>query len=188
MKKIVFVTGNEYKFQVAQKALAGLPIKLIQKKLETPEIQSTKVTEIASFSAKWAADKLKKPVFLSDAGYYIEALNGFPGPFIKCTNSWLTAEDYLRLMKGKKNRKVITKDCIAYCEPGSKPITFCGKALGTIAQKVGKKGTTSINEIYIPEGFNKVESEIPRKQMLSFWGKRGAHWQAFAKYLKKLTA
>lgn len=187
MKKIVFITGNDYKFEVAKKALVGVPVTLFRKKIETPEIQSTLVSEIAAFSAKWAADKLNQPVFLTDAGYYITALNGFPGPFIKFTNSWLTATDYLNLMKGKQNREVITKDCIAYCEPNKLPQTFCGELKGTIALKPGTKGNSPIDEIFIPEGFDKVDSEIPRELMVDFWSKKGTYWVDFAKFLKNLT-
>lgn len=118
MKPIFFITGNAYKFQIAQEALASAGIELIQKELETPEIQSTIVEEIASFSAKWVCDLLKEPVIVSDAGYYIEALNGFPGPFIKYINEWLSADDILRLMAGKEDRAVIVKDCFSLLRAG----------------------------------------------------------------------
>ena len=182
--QIVFVTGNEYKFQVAKKALEGLDVELIKQDLETPEIQSTEVEEIASFSAKWASNQLQKSVVLSDAGYYIEALGGFPGPFIKFTNKWLTAQDYLNLMRGKKNRTVITKDCLAYSEPGKEPYTITAEVKATIAEKAGAKGTTPINEIYIPDGFDRVESEIPREEMVRYWSEKIPIWPKFAQYLK----
>lgn len=185
MKTILFITGNSYKFQVAQKATENLDIKLIQYEMDTPEIQSKEVDEIASFSAQWVSDKLHKPVALTDAGYYIEALNGFPGPFIKYANDWLTADDFLRLMKGKKNRTVICKDCLAYCEPKKEPVTFVTISKGTIALSAGRKGTTSINEIFIPDGYEKVESEIPKEKMVEFWNKNKDSWQRLDRFLKR---
>jgi len=185
MNPIFFITGNTHKFQIAQKALAGAGIELIQKELETPEIQSTSVEEIASFSAKWAGDLLKEPVIVSDAGYYIEALNGFPGPFIKYINEWLSAEDILRLMDGKEHRKVIVKDCLAYCEPGNEPVLFCGSANGAISNKKGSRGRTSINEIFIPEGYDKVESDIPWDEMKEFWANNIKTYQLLAEYLRE---
>ncbi len=185
MDHVFFITGNIDKFQVAKKALAGFGIELIQEKLDMPEIQSTSVEEIASFSAKWACDLLGEPVILSDAGYYIEALSGFPGPFIKYINEWLNADDILRLMAGKENRAVVVKDCLAYCEPGKKPAIFCDFAKGTIANKKGSKGKTSINEIFIPEGYDKVESDISWDEMKEFWAKNLKHYQALAEYLRK---
>ena len=188
MKTIIVVTGNPYKFQIAQKVLESKGLKVIQERLETPEIQSVDVIEIASFSAKWAAGKLGKPVALTDAGYYIEALNGFPGPFIKYINIWLTSQDLLKLMRGKKNRRVVVKACLVYCEPGKEPVTFQSEITGTISEKAvktDKEGGTPINEIFIPEGYSKVETEIPREEMVKFWAKTEKYWGKLADYLSK---
>lgn len=184
MKTLIFITGNKYKFKIAQKALHNLNIKLIQKSLDTPEIQSVDVKDIASFFAKWASGFLKKSVILSDAGFYIESLKGFPGPFVKYTNKWLLAEDYLRLMKGKKNRRVVVKDCLAYCEYGKKPITFCAQTKGRIAYKESKKGISSIDKIFIPEGEKLAISELKLDDMLNFWRKNINNWEKFINYLK----
>ncbi len=185
MKQVFFITGNKLKFEIAQQALAGANIELVQKELATPEIQSVRVEEVAGFSAKWASDQLKQPVLVSDAGYYIEALNGFPGPFIKYINEWLSAEDILRLMDGKTNRTVEVKDCLAYCEPGQEPVFFCGSAKGTIANKKGSPGLTAINEIFIPEGYDKTESDIPWEEMKNFWSKSMKTYQLVGEYFKK---
>lgn len=184
--KIYFVTGNIYKFQVAQKALEGTGNELIQEKLETPEIQSTSVEEIASYSAKWAAEKTGKPVTVTDAGYYIETLNGFPGPFIKYINQWLTSEDLIKLMEGQTNRKVVVREGLAYCEPGEEPVVFIGESIGSVAPRpviTDKQGSTPINEIFIPDGYNKVETEISKDEMIEFWAKRDP-WKKLAQYLK----
>ena len=127
-----------------------------------------------------------KPVAVTDAGYYFEALNGFPGPFIKYINQWLASEDLLRLMKGKQNRIVVVKGCLAYCEPGKEPVTFLSEISGTIANKAvktQKEDSTSINEIFIPEGYDKVDTEIPREEMIKFWAKTKDYWKKLADYL-----
>jgi len=181
-KTIYFVTNNKYKLEIAQKALANSGVSIMQQKLDVPEIQSDSVEEIARFSACWAVEKIKQPIFVTDAGYYIQALNGFPGPFIKWTNKWFTAKNYLKLMEGKTNRKVKVLTCLAYCEPGKKPILFTSKSQGAISEKPGKTGTTPINEIFIPEGFTMPESEIDHQQMINFWGKTSV-WQKFREFL-----
>ena len=182
MKELIFATRNPLKFSLAQKALTGTAIVLIQQKIDIPEIQSKDVQEIASFSAKWGSNFLGKPIVVSDAGYYIEALNGFPGPFIKFINQWLTAEDMLRLMEGKENRNAFIKECIAYCEPNGEPTCFIGNFKGTIALAPGKKGETPINEIFIPDGLTRPESEISQDERINFW-KQDAAWKNLAKYL-----
>ncbi len=189
MKSLIFVTGNTYKFEVAKNSLRSMGYEAIQVKLDTPEIQSMEVTEIASYSAKWAAEKLGKPVTLMDAGYYIEALNGFPGPFIKFINKWLNSEDLLKLMTGKTNRNITMKFCLAYCEPAKTAVTFLSEVHGTIAQKAFKSdkiGVTPIDEILIPEGFDKTDSQISREDMIKFWSKTESYWKELAEYLSKI--
>ena len=183
MQEITYITGNKLKFVVAQKMLEPFEIRLVHQKLETPEIQSTDVGEVALYSAKWASELLKKPVIVTDAGYYIEALNGFPGPFIKYINQWLTSADILKLMDGQKNRKVEARDGLAYCEPGKEPVVFFDVFKGTISLSAGKKGMTPINEVFIPEGYDKVESDIGWEEMLKFWSNRQG-WPKLAEYLR----
>lgn len=184
-RTIYFVTGNKYKFKIAKEALKNFKINLIQKELETPEIQDMDIIKIASYSAVWASKILKSPVIVSDAGCYIEALNEFPGPFIKYINNYLSANDFLRLMKNHKNRKVVFKDCLAYCEPNKKPIIFVSSAQGKLATKVGKKGLTSINRIFIPDGFNRPESEIAKEEMIKFWNSNINNFEKLARKLSK---
>ena len=170
---LIFVTGNHYKFQIAEVALENIGVKLIQKKLETPEIQSESVEEVALFSADWAANILNKPVIVSDGGFYIEALNGFPGPFIKYINKWLSPEDLLKMMSGKKNRRATWIGCIAYCEPDKKPLADIHKNEGRLALKPGKsiyrKDYGWIDTLFIPDGFRKSISELPNEDYIKFW-------------------
>jgi XTP/dITP diphosphohydrolase len=183
MKELIYVTGNPLKFAIAQKALEGTGIILLQKKMDIPEIQSKDVQEIASFSAKWGSDLLMKPLMVSDAGYYIEALNGFPGPFIKFINQWLTAEDILRLMNDKENRNASIKECIAYGEPGQEPVCFLGTFKGTIAREAGKKGEAPINEIFIPDKLTRPKSEISQEERVVFW-KQDDAWLQLGEYFE----
>lgn len=182
MKELFFITGNKYKFESAQRSIGSSDFTLTQKELDLPEIQSTKVEEIAAFSAKMAAQNLQVPVVVSDVGYYIEALNGFPGPFIKYINQWLTAEEILLLMSGQKNRKVVIRESIALCFPGLEPVIFTEERNCQIAEKAGRADWAPINEIIIPEGFDRVESEISREEMLSFHQAHTSHWKKLAEY------
>jgi len=185
MKELYFVTGNSYKFAFAQKALEQTSYTPVQISLETPEIQSANIEEIASYSAQWAAKELQKPVFVTDAGYDIKALHGFPGPFIKYINQYFTADDFIRLMGGKTDRRVIVHDCIAYCEPDQDPVLFQSSAPGTMATVPGAAGTTAINEVFIPDGYHTTESEIPTEELLAFWNKHLTHFAALAAYLEQ---
>lgn len=182
MDKVVFVTGNDYKFQVACEGVKKYLVQLDQAKLETPEIQAESVEEVAAFSAKWAASQLGKPVVVTDGGYNIEALNGFPGVFIKYVNKWLSSDDLLRLMAGKDNRRVTAQVALAYCAPDGEARVFTANFEGRIAQKAGKPGGTAINEIYIPVPYDKTESELSREVMVAYWN-TGDLWGQWCRWM-----
>ena len=182
---LIYVTSNELKFKVAMRSLQNSGISLERKSLNTPEIQSSRVEEIAEWSAMWASQHLNRPVVVMDAGYYIEALNGFPGPFIKFVNEWFSADDYLSLLQGKSNRRVIIRDCLAYCHPNEKPKVFCQVHQGELATRPGRRNGTSIDQIFIPEGHSKPISEIHPDEMLTYWS-NAAIWQELRIYLENI--
>ncbi|MDD4297803.1 MAG: non-canonical purine NTP pyrophosphatase [Ruminiclostridium sp.] len=179
---IQYITSNDVKFKVAERVFQNTGIRLVQKSLTTPEIQSTKVEEVAEYSARWTSNQLKAPVVLTDAGFYISALKGFPGPFVKYINDWLSADDILSLMKDKDDRYAVFEDCLAYCQPGEEPIIFKGMYNGTLSITKGEKGGTTIDQIFIPQGFKIPISEIPADEMLEYWGNIGI-WKQFKRYL-----
>ncbi|MBZ9635186.1 non-canonical purine NTP pyrophosphatase [Clostridium sp. FP1] len=179
---LVYVTSNDIKFNVASKVFMNTEIVLLQKNLSTPEIQSKSVQEVAMYSASWASKQLNQPVIVTDAGFYIEALNGFPGPFIKFVNEWFSVDDYINLMQGKTNRTIIIQDCLAYCHPDEKSVVFTGSYRGKLATQSGKKCGTSIEQLFIPEGYDVPISEIPVEEMISYWSK-GEIMTNFKEYL-----
>jgi len=179
---LVYVTGNDTKFEVALKTFTNTGITILQKSLSTPEIQSKSVQEVAMYSASWASKELDKPVIVTDAGFYIEALNGFPGPFIKFVNEWLSVDDYINLMKGKTNRTIIIQDCLAYCYPNEEPVVFTGTYRGRLSVDPGNKCGTSIEQIFIPEGFDVPISNISEEKMVDYWSK-GEIMSNFKEYI-----
>lgn len=179
---LTFITGNEIKFQVAQQVLRGSGLMLERSTLDLPEIQSSRVEEIAVFSAQWACQHLDRPVAVTDAGFYIETLNGFPGPFVKFTNAWLSAQDYLSLLLGKLERRIVVRDCLAYCRPHEKPLTFCTAYQGTLATEPGRDGGNPIEQILIPAGYSVPISEIAPDEMVAYWS-RASVWRELKRYL-----
>lgn len=184
VKSLVYVTSNELKFRVAAQSLQDSGIVLDRRALHTPEIQSSQVEEIAAWSAVWACHQLGQPVVTLDVGYSIEALNGFPGPFIKYVNEWFTAEDYLNLMRGKPDRRVAIREALAYCRPGEQPVLFSQRYQGEIALSPGKPVGTSINQVLIPEGFDRPISDIDEADMVAYWSKASI-WRELRAHIEK---
>jgi XTP/dITP diphosphohydrolase len=180
---LIYMTDNEIKFKVAEQVMHNSGILLERKHLCTPEIQSSRVEEIAEYSARWASQQLDQPVVVTDAGFYIEALNGFPGPFIKFINEWLSVDDFLNLMRGKTNRRIVIRDCLAYCQPNAKPVTFCGSYRGELAIEPGRESGSPINRLFIPDGYSLPVSEMLPDEMIAYWSNVSI-WQELKGYLE----
>ena len=114
---VCVVTGNAGKWAMAQ-ATMGDVLALERHALETPELQSLDVVEVARFSALWAAKELGRPVLKTDVGYYVAALGGFPGPLVKWMNQTLEPADVLAMMVGKADRRMVIREALVYAEPG----------------------------------------------------------------------
>lgn len=160
MKKIYFITTNDYKFKKFKDSFNVDGIIVEQLDEETPEIQALDNKTVAEYSAKWAADKYKVPVLKEDIGLYIDALKGFPGPYLNHIEKWIDTEGFLSLMANKKNRNAYWEFCIAYCEPSDEPKSFSTYPKGTIAFEAKGDGGWIADKIFIPKRKTKTISEL----------------------------
>lgn len=142
MLKIFYITGNNYKFKNAKRYAEKLGVNLIQKKIEIKEIQSNSIKDIAEDKAKKAFNILKQPLIVSDSGWNIPSLNGFPGPYMHYINKWFNAKDFLRLIEGKKDRSIILEHVI--CTASLKGFRiFKKKIRGKFIDRAKGKGLSS---------------------------------------------
>ena len=171
-KDLYFITGNKNKFEFAEKFFKKSEdnnyFNLIQLAVSTPEIQSDSVEQIALYSAQWAYDQLKKPVIKSDAGLYIEALRGFPGPFMKYINDWLSQGDLLRLMGGKTDRKVIFRDALTFVFEDIKE-SFVSDTEGTIAENEATEAGSAVDQLFVPVGHDKSLVQLSKDDRRDVW-------------------
>src|SRR5512137_3033349 len=77
-KMVFFATGNIHKFNEALLVLAqhGLAARMLL--VKSVEIQSDSLAEIAAASAMDAYKRCHLPLFVEDAGLFVDALKGFP--------------------------------------------------------------------------------------------------------------
>lgn len=181
--KVFLVTTNQKKLLTAQNVLSDYKVNLEMMSLgyEAPEIQSFSVEEIAGFTAKYVSEKENIPVLVTDVGYFIECLKGFPGPYIKQINSYLTSEDLLKLMHGQSNRKFTMKECLGFCVPGQEPVTFVTESTGVIAH-VAKGEGSAIDRVMIREGMDKVQTQYSQEEMIEYYSKYLTHYNQFGDY------
>ena len=180
MKKLALVTKNTKKYKSISAILEKHGVQLTQASFETPEIQSREVEEVAEYSAEYAAEVLEHPAIKIDVGFSIASLNGFPGPYIKDINKWLTTEDILKVLEGK-SREAKFIDVLAFAEPGSKITTFIAERKGTISAEARGENGWMIDRIFIPEGQTKTLAEMTDKERQRAWG--NSYWGEFINYL-----
>lgn len=184
MKKIVFVTGNQKKWQIAQEILTKYNITLEQKKIETPEIQSTSVQEIAEYSAKFAAETLGLPIIKTDVGYYFDNFENFPGPFIKFVNGWFSPNELLGLVNSRKSSKIIIRECLVYGTPDGFVKSFIGETFAKFSKSPEGEGS-AIDKIIIREGMDRTQGLTSQEELLDYWAKNLTHFHEMGEFIQK---
>ena len=181
MNKIVFVTGNWSKIMSAKQILEPLGIEVDHVKMDTTEIQSDSVEEIAMHSAKEASEKLKCAVLKNDTGLFVETLGGFPGPYTHYVDEKLGEDGLLKLLQNETNRNACFIEAYAYCEYGKEPIVFKSVTKGKISTT--KSGTYgwSWDFIFIPDGYDKTLANYPDEERFRVWNTDG--YRELAAYL-----
>ena len=103
---IFFATNNINKFNEARKVLAEYKIAVGMLRVKTLEIQSESLEEIAKTSVIEAFEKCNLPVIAEDAGLFIHALKGFPGPYAAYVYKTIGNRGLLQLMETSKTERL----------------------------------------------------------------------------------
>jgi XTP/dITP diphosphohydrolase len=186
---VFFATGNIHKFNEARSILTGLDIAVGMLRVKGTEIQSDSLREIAQASALDAFKRCGLPVIVEDAGLFIDALKGFPGPYAAYAYKTIGNKGLLKLLKGVENRKARFQSAIAYCDSEAKaPVVFEGEAEGEITAEErrgsGKAGF-GFDPIFKPNGSAKTFAEMTLEEKNGF-SHRAKAIRKFAEWYKKL--
>lgn len=181
--EILFITGNKEKIAIASRILDKENIKLKTMKIECPEMQSDDNEIIAKESAKYASHFTKTDVVKVDTGFYIEALNGFPGPYAEYVERKLDAQDILKMMANKTNRTAYYKEVLAYCEYGKEPIIFVTYTYGKISTELSGSEGYNYDRIFICDGDDKTIANFTNEQRKEKYSH--SNWEKLVNYLKK---
>ncbi len=137
---IRFVTGNEGKVREAREYLVDLePVEQVD--YDYTEIQSDSLEAIAAYGSREAFEELggEEPVLVDDAGLFVDALAGFPGPYSAYVEDTVGVDRLWRLAKGEENRRARFRTVLAYTdETGTE--TFSGSVAGTLVAPRGEGG------------------------------------------------
>ena len=140
-KVAYFVTSNIHKFQEARRVLSEYKIATAKLRVGAVEIQDDNLENIAEASVLDAVKNCGLPIFVEDAGLFIEALKGFPGPYSKYVYNTIGTKGILKQMKNIEKRDAYFQSVIAFNSPDEQPTCFRGKVDGKISlQERGTSG------------------------------------------------
>jgi XTP/dITP diphosphohydrolase len=151
-KKVVFlVTGNVHKFNEARLVLYEFGLSTAMLNVETIEVQADRIEDVAKASALDAAKKCDLPVIVEDAGLFIKALNGFPGPYSSYVFRTIGTQGILKLMEKVDRRDARFESVVAFFSSSLRlPKCFQGKLEGMITEEPrGLKGF-GFDPIFVP--------------------------------------
>ena len=178
-----FVTGNEGKVREAREYLGDVE----QVDYDYTEIQSDDLRDVAAHGAREAFAELggTEPVLVDDAGLFVEALGGFPGPYSAYVEDTVGVERVWRLAAEEDDRRAYFRTVLAYAERdddaegGVRVETFEGRVPGTIVAPRGDGGF-GYDPIFEHDGQTLAEMSTAEKNAISH---RGRALSKFAAWL-----
>jgi len=184
---IFFVTGNVHKFNEARVLLAKYEIATAMLRIKAAEIQDDELENIARTSALEAFGKTGLPLIVEDAGLFIRALNGFPGPYSSYVYKTIGNKGIIKLMEGVPDRRSQFRSAVAYCSLDGSTKVFLGISDGNIAKEMRGSQGFGFDPIFEPSGGSRrrtfAEMDTDEKNMFSH---RSRALTKFAQYYRSL--
>lgn len=159
MGPLAIVTSNPHKGEEARAILARLGVEAEVVAEEKLEIQSESLEQIALVAARRAHERLKRAVVVDDSGLFIDALNGFPGPYSSYVYKKIGIAGILRLMEGVENRSARFVTALALVSHLGEEI-FVGEVRGSITTSPRGAGGFGFDPIFQPEGSERTYAEM----------------------------
>ncbi len=178
--KIYFITSNKHKYSevkpIAEKY--GFCIEMLPG--YKIEIQSNDLEEIAVYSAIENYKTLRKPLMVEDAGLFVEALNGFPGPYSSYVYKTIGVNGILKLLEGVSDRRAYFMSVVAII---AEPFFIVEKGIvkGEISFTPRGTGGFGFDPIFIPKGSMKTFAEMDISEKNKYSHRAQAVSKAFEK-------
>ncbi len=179
-----YVTSNDEKIKVAKERLTPYGITFEPFTMDLIEPQLDNVMDIALAKAEQAFQALREPVVVSDHGWSISALNGFPGPYMKHINEWFTSDDFLNLMRDKQDKRIVKIEALVYKDQ-EEIKEFISETNGRILLEARGKGspimtvvTFSKSDKSVAEMWDEGRDPYPKNKI----------WDTFAEWYGKARA
>lgn len=170
MIKIHFVTRNKGKFREVETLAKQYGIIVEQLEIDKLEIQANDIRDVALYAARYVFEKIgrNKNIVVEDAGLFINALRGFPGPYSSYVYKTIGINGILKLMDNIKDRSAFFKAVVVFESPQFGEKVFEGIVHGKIALKAKGSMGFGFDPIFIPEGSTKTFAEMSIEEKNKF--------------------
>jgi XTP/dITP diphosphohydrolase len=187
LKVVFFATGNINKFNEARSILSSYGFATGMLRVKGYEMQSDSLKKIAKTSAENAFKRSHLPIFVEDAGLFIDALSGFPGPYAAYVYKTIRNSGILKLMENVADRRAKFQSVISYCdETLCEPECFDGESKGEITlteRRQHGKSAFGFDPIFQPVGSSKSFAEMTIEEKNGF-SHRAMAIRKFAEWYK----
>ncbi|MGA2784523.1 MAG: XTP/dITP diphosphatase [Candidatus Bathyarchaeia archaeon] len=168
---VYFATKNKGKYAEAKQVASEHGIQLAHLNWDKYEIQDDNISRIASLAAEVASrESEKNSVVAEDAGFFVNALHGFPGPYSSYVYEKLGVHGILKLMQDVTQRHAYFSSAIAYSSRGRASVCFEGIVRGSLCHAPRGSRGFGFDPIFIPtkgDGRTFAEMNIEEKNQLS---------------------
>jgi len=129
---VYFVTSNQKKFDSLEKTLSSLDIMLERLDYDFDEGRELSIRSVAQSKLDQAKQRFPgKKIIVDDRGFFIPALNGFPGPFVKLLLNSFSYKGLVKLMHGEPDRRAIFSYAVGFYD-GEKDVILTADEIGFI--------------------------------------------------------
>lgn len=186
---LYFVTGNPGKLLEAQRALGRFGVEVRGAKADFDEPRSDDLAQIARAKVRQAAaQKAPAPFFVQDAGFFIDALRGFPGTNVNFVLRTIGVEGIAKLMAGEQDRRCRFRQCVAYWD-GEEIRLFSSETAGSVAQALRggdrPEQKSPLWRLFIPDGAEKTTAEFTQEELNAFILRDGRALMKLGRFLQE---
>jgi XTP/dITP diphosphohydrolase len=182
-RKVCFATSNAHKLEEVSAVAREYGIELEQCSLPKIEVQGDSLVEIVSKSVILAYLFANRPVLVEDAGLFIKALNGFPGPYSSYVYRTIGLRGVLKLLEGVEEREACFKSAAALAyERGV--IIGEGEVCGYITTVPRGTRGFGFDPIFVPHGDTRTFAEMSVEEKNKYSHRAKAVSRVFAKYVE----
>jgi len=126
---LVLATGNKIKIAEATEIANKFDVEFDAQQIDLVEIQNHDPIKVIKAKVRAAYELIKKPLIVHDSSWEIPEINGFPGVYMYDIAEYFAPNDWLKLMKNRKDRTIKLCQTIAYFDGQDEKI-FQSESIG----------------------------------------------------------